>query len=36
MINCLKSTNFKIYEKALLTIDIFAENMESEKIIPYM
>ncbi|CAK60429.1 unnamed protein product (macronuclear) [Paramecium tetraurelia] len=36
MINCLKSTDHKIYEKALLTIDIFAENMESEKILPYM
>ena len=36
MINCLKSQDYKIYEKALLTIDIFAENMESEKISPYL
>ncbi|CAD8054568.1 unnamed protein product [Paramecium sonneborni] len=36
MINCLKAQDHKIYEKALLTIDIFAENMESEKILPYM
>lgn len=36
MIKGLSSPQHKIYEKALLTIDIFAENMEEEKITPYM
>ncbi|KAM3142401.1 hypothetical protein pb186bvf_005558 [Paramecium bursaria] len=36
MLKSLSSQNNKVYEKALLTIDIFAENMEREKIQPYL
>lgn len=36
MVKSLSNQQNKIYEKALLTIDIFAENMEEEKITPYI